>query len=126
MKILTICSDPNFSGHLKLRKSLENNGYDDIEVLVRPFQFGRQMQIIYEWCKQNPNEVFIYTDAYDTVALASKDVMLEKLTSFCCEMLVSAEKGCYPLIELKDQYPETKHEWRFVNAGQFMTNPASL
>ncbi len=52
MKIITIASDANFPGHQQLIRSLQHFNYD-YDVMITPFEFGRQMKTIYQWCKAN-------------------------------------------------------------------------
>ncbi len=123
MKIITIASDANFPGHQQLIRSLNHFNYD-YDVMITPFEFGRQMKTIYQWCKANWG-CFLYTDAYDTFALAGPDELQNLCVSRIylpeCQMMVSAEKACYPHPEMAARYPATKSDWKYVNGGGFIS-----
>lgn len=116
MKVVTVVDNPNHPGLKRLTDSLNKFGYQ-YEVLIAPFQFGTQMNVLYKYCKEHPDEPFIYSDGFDTWALAP---MLGDAVLPQCKILVSAETNCFPLVHIKEQYPITEHPWRFVNAGQFL------
>lgn len=114
MKVITVSSDRNNEGCKELQRSLKYFGYD-FEHIDASFKFGGQMQHVYNWCKANWGW-FIYTDAWDTFALAEWDdkFLPEK-------MLISAEKNCYPHKEKASRYPGCETEWKYVNGGGFIT-----
>jgi hypothetical protein len=114
MKAITVSSDRTNPGCKELQRSLKHFGYD-FDHIDAPFEFGGQMKHVYEWCKANWGW-FIYTDAWDTFALAEWD---DKLLPD--KMLISAEKNCYPHAEKASRYPECKTEWKYVNGGGFLT-----
>lgn len=118
MKVITVVSDEFNPGCEHLKRSLKHHGYE-LDVLIHPFQFGGQMKHVYEWCKANWG-IFLYTDGWDTFALGSPAEVLEKFEKLNCELLISAEKNCYPLKETASLYPECKTEWKYVNGGGFM------
>lgn len=124
MKVITVVSDTDNPGFKHLERSLKHHGYE-LDVLRHPFKFGGQMQHVYEWCKANWG-TFIYTDGWDTFALAGPEEVQGKFAMYDCEILISAEKNCYPLKTIQDLYPVTKHEWRFVNGGGFMGDCAAF
>jgi len=118
MKVITVVSDSQNPGCLELQRSLKHFGFE-LDILIHPFQFGGQMKHIYEWCKSNWG-LFLYTDGWDTFALGSLDEVLKKFEALDCDMLISAEKNCYPLRETASLYPLEVSEWRYVNGGGFM------
>ena len=121
MKVITVVSEDNNAGCLQLKRSLSHFGYE-LDTLIHPFQFGGQMKHIYEWCKSNWGD-FLYTDGWDTFALAPVEELItkwEKFKELGCEVLLSAEKNCYPLRETADYYPKEKCRWRYVNGGGMM------
>lgn len=113
MKIITVSSNTDNPGHLQLKRSLDHFGYD-YHVIIHPFEFGRQMKVIYEWCKANWGW-FLYTDAWDTFALGKMPQLPE------CQMLISTEKACYPHPEWAARYPANDSPWKYVNGGGFVT-----
>jgi hypothetical protein len=135
MKILTVASDSMHPGCMQLKRSLEYFGYQ-YHIIQKPFQFGRQMQHVYQWAKSNPGW-FLYTDAYDTFALGGLNrvaVEFEALTMGVVtevnpglkpiSMIISTEKACYPIASMASQYPECRTEWKYVNGGGFMADAA--
>lgn len=119
MRVITVASDPNHPGCIKLQESLKRHGWE-YEILVHPFRFGGQMQHIAEWCIGKA-EWFLYTDAYDTMAFGDR-AEVYNILRFGYKMFISAEKNCYPHVELKTQYPEVKNEWKYVNGGGFIAH----
>lgn len=118
MKVITVISSKDNDGFRQLERSLKHFGYE-LEVLEHPFEFGGQMKHIYEWCKANWG-TFLYTDGWDTFALAPIEELYRKwakMQDAGCQMLLSAEKNCYPLRETADYYPKEKCRWRYVNGG---------
>jgi hypothetical protein len=126
MIILTIASDLSHPGLRRLEASLQQYGYR-YHVINAPFRFGGQSPHIYEWARQQPpNKGFLYTDAYDTVALGPVTELAEKLPyewPETCDMLISVEKACFPHPQLTNKYPPSPKDthWRFVNGGGWIT-----
>jgi hypothetical protein len=118
VKVITVVSDRNNDGFRQLERSLKYYGYD-LDVLLHPFEFGGQMKHVYHWCKNNWG-LFLYTDGWDTFALGPASELMEKFNRMDCDMLISAEKNCYPLRETASLYPECDSQWRYVNGGGFM------
>ena len=110
--IVTTCDNPNNQRHLKLIESLKRFGYH-YEVVVHPFTFGTQLNVIRRWAESYTGEAthMLYTDAFDTLALGE----LPDIEP--CKMLISAEKNCYPHPERKGEYPEVQSAWKYVNGG---------
>jgi len=124
MIVLTVASDLNFPGLKKLEASLKRFGYT-YQVLNAPFRFGGQMPHIYEWAKaQDPDLEFLYTDAYDTVALGKYPVTggrLPIINNYKPQMWISVEKACFPHPQLAELYPPAPFHWKYVNGGGWMT-----
>lgn len=116
MKIISVTSDRHNEGYLQLERSLKHFGYD-YEHIQAPFQFGGQMQYVYEWCKANWGW-FLYTDGWDTFALAKPD---EIKIPHGCKLLISAEKNCYPHAEKASRYPDCETDWKYCNGGGFIS-----
>lgn len=118
IKVLTTCDNPNHEGYLRLKESLDKFGYD-YECIVHPFSFGHQLPVVLNWCKNYTGDAthILYTDAYDTMAFAGVDEVLQK---FSGKMLISCEKSCYPHPERAKDYPETPTMWKYVNGGGWL------
>jgi hypothetical protein len=54
----------------------------------------------------------IYSDGADTFFVKSFTPPQDRV-------IYSAEKACYPIVELAKEYPEPKSPWRFLNSGQY-------
>lgn len=121
LKIISVISDRDNEGHRQLIRSLKHYGYD-YTAMIHPFSFGGQMQYVYEYAKNNWGW-FLYTDGWDTFALAGPDEVISKLPEGV-SMLISAEKNCYPHAEKSVRYPACETEWKYVNGGGFMADCA--
>ena len=65
-------------------------------------QFGFKLQYLLEFCKKrNPNDIVLYTDAWDVVIVNDCDVVLKTYKSFKKDIVIGAEKLCMP------------HPWNF-------------
>lgn len=112
---------PAQDGLKKLLASTEKYGYDH-EMLYIKTQFGGQMPVVVDWCERNKDNYthILYTDAFDTLALAGLDELMVKLPEGI-KFFGSAEKAVFPPdAELQAAYPKlSDHDWKFVNAGQW-------
>lgn len=119
MKIITVASHLEEQGLDNLVMSAQKFGWD-IEVIHTPWRgFGTKIIETYNYFKQNPDvKELIFVDAYDVLILSTPQEVEEKIQDRS-KMLVSTEKGCWPDASLKYEYPETKHEWKYVNSGTY-------
>lgn len=117
MKVVSVVDKTAHPGFEQLSKSLSFHKYEHV-VLLAPFNFGGQMQHVYQWAKgQDPDTPFVYSDGFDTVAIwpwSGDEAPTHKI-------VFSAEKACYPDTSLAAQYPPGKSEWMYVNGGGFWT-----
>lgn len=108
------------AGLKRLLASTEKYGYDH-HMLYEKTNFGGQMPVVVEWCKKHKDQYthVLYTDAFDTLALAGMDELRAKLPQGIL-FFGSAEKHVFPpSAERAARYPHNSSEWRFVNAGQW-------
>jgi len=114
--VVTTCDNPSNERYLKLKASLERFGYQH-ECVVHPFTFGTQLNVIRKWAESYTGDAthMLYTDAFDTLALAGPDEVVSKFGN--SKMIISAEKNCYPHPERSGEYPETESAWKYVNGG---------
>lgn len=127
MKIqgLSICDNENHAGWLDNKRALHHFKWN-WELLIRPFQFGRQMEIIQKWCEDYNGDAthVLYSDAYDTFALGNEQEVIGKFKEHYgyLKMIVSTESNCYPHPEKAKDYPyiASESKWKFVCAGQFI------
>lgn len=118
MKIIVVTTCDNLSNerYLKLKSSLDRFGYH-YECIFHPFTFGTQLNVIRKWAEHYTGDAthMLYTDAFDTLALAGPEEVVEKIPE--CKMLISAEKNCYPHPERSGEYPPVSSAWKYVNGG---------
>ena len=75
------------------------------------------------------DELVMIVDAYDVLLLNYQDV--SQIEHVAREVLgtkditFNAEKGCYPVGELRDQYPVSGSPWNYLNAGCAVGTAAS-
>lgn len=121
MKVVTICSSTDNGGFTELKRSCDHFGIN-LEVIIAPFVFGGQMPYLYQWCKDNPGEEFIYTDAWDTFFMDD----LQKVEKIYHEakygMILSGEKACFPNTSLAQFFPKPPTPWQYVNGGGISSN----
>ncbi len=121
VKVLTTTSDKSKCSMLE--KSLLKFGYDYsiIEHHWEPIGFLNKLIETYRYLKTIRTEYthFLYTDAWDTVALGP----LENVTPYLTDgILLSAEMACYPHPNLEKEYPVNPSPWHFVNGGGWLCN----
>lgn len=131
VKLLTCVSTMDNVGIHKLKHSLDFFNYD-YEIIVDPtIEWSwAGWHKFYKWCKEQEATEdgythFIYTDGFDTLALAPMQEIIDKYVKIDPEcFLYSTEKACYPIVEWDKEYPQVEEHqrWRYVNGGQFMSS----
>lgn len=118
--VVTTCDNKDNIGWKRLEASLQHFGYE-YECVVHPFAFGTQLNVIRKWAESYTGDAthMLYTDAFDTLALAGQDEVIAKFPE--CKMLISAEKNCYPHPERAGEYPKVESAWKYVNGGGWIT-----
>lgn len=115
IKIITTTSD--LTKCYQLRRSLIHHGYDFhfIEHKWEPVGFLGKIHETYKYLKALEGYThFLYTDAWDTFAMAGPEELAAKMPD---GLLISAERACYPYPEMAYQYPASAPPWRYVNGG---------
>lgn len=115
MKILTLTTDLNHPGFIQFKKFFDHFGYDVDVLNPTASPFGFQMPTIIEWCRLHKGEDFIYSDAWDTIALAGMDEILFKLPE--CEFYGGGERGCWPDHSLTDLFPNLDMPYKYPCGG---------
>lgn len=120
VKFITTTSDTAHPGHQELLRSLTHFGYDAV-VIEHPWRgFGDKVLQTYAYLKAHPHvEHFLYSDAWDTFALAPMEEVISKITNWDC-ILFSAEKACYPHGEKAELYPSCDTPWKYLNGGNWL------
>lgn len=120
MKLLVLSTSNNvIDGYQKpLEDSLIKHGYD-YEFFLYGFVFGEQYKTIKIWCDQYKGDAthVLYTDQWDTLALAPPSEVISKFEAMECKMLISTEKAYFPDNGQSHLYPESPTAWRYVNGG---------
>ena len=63
------------------------------------------------------DDVMVFVDAYDVLALADEREILEKFRASGARIIFTAEKTCYPDPELAERFPPSPTPFRFLNSG---------
>lgn len=120
VKYITTTSDIRHPGYEELMRSLMHFGYDSVTIMHPWMGFGDKVLKTYEYLKENPQvEHFVYTDAWDTFALAPMSEIIEKVKDWDC-LLFGAEKACYPHDDLAPKYPACDTDWKYLNGGNWL------
>lgn len=115
MKPLVITTTSDLSKCYELRRSLIYHDWDFqfIEHDWEPLGFLGKIHHTYNYLKELKGYThFIYTDAWDTFALAGPDAV-----TLPDGLLISAERACYPHPEKAARYPANASPWKYVNGG---------
>jgi len=115
IKVITTTS--NLSKCYELRRSLIHHGYDFhfIEHKWEPGGFLGKIHDTYKYLKTLEGYThFLYTDAWDTFAVAGPEELAMKMPD---GLLISTERACYPYPELAPRYPVSDSPWKYVNGG---------
>lgn len=109
--IITTTSD--LSKCYELRRSLIYHGWDYHFIKHEWDGFLGKLHHTYNYLKGLKGYThFIYTDAWDTFALAGPDSV-----TVPDGLLISAERACYPHPEKAVLYPDNPSPWKYVNGG---------
>jgi hypothetical protein len=68
---------------------------------------------------QPREQIVLFTDGYDTMFLAKEMAIYQKYLQLSPtrEIVIAAETNCYPDNELKEEYPQIRGSYRFLNSG---------
>jgi len=108
MLVITTTSDRRKTQ--RLEDSLKRYGYSYHIIEHKWGGFLDKLHETYKYLKATDETHFLYTDAFDTIALRPNVPINDGL-------LISAEWGCYPYPELAKKYPEVDSPWKYVNGG---------
>ncbi len=106
-------------GLKRMLASVKKAGFDH-QVIYEKTTFGTQLPVVVDWCEKNRDNYthIIYADMFDIMVVGDIEECLSKLPKGI-KFFGSAEKACYPHPELAPRYPTTRHDWKFVNAGNW-------
>jgi len=75
-------------------------------------------QRLLEWLKDgNAPEKLIVADSWDLVFAKSPDYIYDTFLATGADLVLNAEKNCFPLGHLADKFPECGTEFRYLNSG---------
>lgn len=63
------------------------------------------------------DDVMVFVDAYDVLALADEREILEKFRESAARIIFTAEKTCYPDPSLAVRYPRSPTSFKYLNSG---------
>lgn len=115
MKIKVITTTSDRGKCEKLEQSLTKHGYDYHIIEHTWTGFLDKLKYTYEYLKSLEGYThFIYTDAWDTVALTGPENID---ISYIDGLILSAERNCYPYPEWAEKYPKVESPFCYVNGG---------
>jgi hypothetical protein len=91
--------------------------------------FGIKLREVAEFLKTphlDPDDVVLFTDAYDVVYCGNQEEILERYLSFSKPIVFGAERLCQPDVQLAERYPELNTEFPFLNSGMFIGRVGAL
>lgn len=89
--------------------------------------FSDKSQMLKAWLKggKYPSDVthILFVDSYDVVFGGSLAEIIERYEmDFPASIVFSAERGCWPDDRIRDDYPECKTPYRFLNSGGWISD----
>lgn len=113
MNPIVITTTSDLSKCYELRRSLIYHGWDYHFIQHEWTGFLGKLHETYNYLKGLKGYThFIYTDAWDTFAVAGPDAI-----TVPDGLLISAERACYPHPEKAALYPDNPSPWKYVNGG---------
>lgn len=82
------------------------------------FEFIQRMCLVFSDYRR-----IVFTDAWDVLFSGTKNALRGKIPDY---PLVSAERNCWPEVELADKISSGPTPWRFANAGMISGSPYRL
>jgi hypothetical protein len=111
MNPIVITTTSDLSKCYELKRSLIYHDWDYHFIQHKWKGFLDKIHLTYAYLKDLKGYThFIYTDAWDTFAMAGPFRVPDGL-------LISAERACYPHPEKAALYPENPSPWKYVNGG---------
>ena len=80
-----------------------------------------------KWLKdKHPEDVVVFTAAYDVFYADNLDTILERFLDFKSDIVFSGELYCYPDASLADKFPKAPTDFRFINSGTYIGRVCAL
>lgn len=120
--VCTVASDP----HPRLDQLIESCKKHQIELDVLgmglPYRKnGIKLLYMLSYLEQwEDDEIILFIDAYDTLVLVDKEVILEKFLRADRPFIMGAEKNCAPNPDLAPHFERGPTPFRFINTGTYI------
>jgi len=85
--------------------------------------FGVKLREVSDFLKNpdlNPDDIILFTDAYDVVYCGTQKEIIEEYQKFNKPIIFGAEKQCNPDPSRASQYKFTNTEFPYLNSGMFI------
>jgi len=66
------------------------------------------------------NHIILFTDSYDVIINGSSEEIVSRFRKMESPIVFSAEKTCWPDESLKERYPKSPTNYRYLNSGGFI------
>lgn len=87
---------------------------------------GMKLNLLKEELKDYKDEdIILFSDSYDVIFLSYEEEIYDKYLGFNTNMLFSAEKACWPDVNMKLHF-NSDSPYRYLNSGGFMGNVKSI
>ena len=85
-------------------------------------KFGMKLKNPKNYVKDlNPEDIVLFSDAWDVVVVSTKDKLMEKYKTFNKDIVFSAENVCWPDGSREPEYADTMNEpFPFLNSGGYV------
>lgn len=118
--LLTTASDPNHTGWLQFKRSLDHFGWDYHLIVHEYTGYNSKIVAFYQYLVAHPEIThFIYADSYDSFALSTQKEAEDKFTNWY-GLMYGVEKACWPYEDWASEYPESPYPHKYLNGGGFM------
>ena len=91
-------------------------------VLLKPGG-SQKINLLKEELKDYPdlgNHIILFTDSYDVLFNGTSEEIVDRFRKMESPIVFSSEKTCWPDVELKEQYPKSPTDYRYLNSGGFI------
>jgi hypothetical protein len=131
MKIVTVINNQSEAGFHLLRLSCVINNLDLVVLVSEPKEFYTNRikdEVLLNYLQNNvgDDEIFFFTDGYDTLLMCSEAEILGKFYKAGKELLFSAESACWPDKALAGLYPDTISRYKYLNSGGYIGKAGTI
>lgn len=84
-------------------------------------KFGMKLRLVKEYlAKCNPEDLLLFTDAWDVLVFGTKEEVLERYKKFNKSIVFNAEVYCWPDEARKSEYDTLNEEFPYLNSGGYI------